>query len=424
MSAQPRSRGLAALVGSLFLVDLGAAMCNIALPLLLVQDYGFSVAVGLTLALQVVPSVLFGPIAGSMIDRFEPRRLAVVSAVGSGLLVAVIPFADALWQLQVLGVAVGIANMIEGPVRLVLRSSVIEEGDELRGNGLIVTAERVPSVLGPLLVALVFALGEVRVVFFVGALLGLLAGALMYFVPGPGAQPDAQPGADPDARAGANPDAAPESDPERPTGWRALAREAYVDNTRSLLRTIGKDRFMRGLTLTAFTYVCAVSVGRFALIQLGAVEFHAVPGFYGYLAGAMALGGVVGGLVAGRLTRFRNGSLYIAGNILEAVAWIAVATTGSTVLALLMMCAAGVLESIATTVFFAEAQTRVPEEVAGYYYAALIPLTEAFGFAGAGLGAAVAAWSGSAAAVCAAALIAVPVLLTARWYLAPARAAL
>ncbi|MER7766843.1 MFS transporter [Kitasatospora sp. NPDC096140] len=414
MSAQPRSRGLAALVGSLFLVDLGAAMCTIALPLLLVQDYGFSVAVGLTLALQVVPSVLFGPIAGSMIDRFEPRRLAVVSAVGSAVLVAVIPFADALWQLQVLGVAVGIATMIEGPVRLVLRSSVIEEGDELRGNGLIVTAERVPSVLGPLLVALAFALGEVRVVFLAAALLGLLAGALMYAVPGPAAQPDAA----------ADRDAAAEGDPARPTGWRALAREAYVDNTRSLLRTIGKDRFMRGLTLTAFTYVCAVSVGRFALIQLGAVEFHDVPGFYGYLAGAMALGGVVGGLLAGRLTRFRNGSLYVAGNVLEAVAWIAVAATGSTVLALLMMCAAGVLESIATTVFFAEAQTRVPEEVAGYYYAALIPLTEAFGFAGAGLGATVAAWSGSAAAVCAAALIAVPVLLTARWYRIPAGAAL
>ncbi|MEV6534915.1 hypothetical protein AB0M86_35915 [Streptomyces sp. NPDC051639] len=50
---------------SIFTVDLGTSMTAVALPLLLIRDYGTTLAAGLTLAIRLVPSIAAGPWAGS-----------------------------------------------------------------------------------------------------------------------------------------------------------------------------------------------------------------------------------------------------------------------------------------------------------------------------------------------------------------------
>lgn len=404
--------GMAALLSSLFLVDLGSAMTGVALPLLLTRRYGFSLIVGLTLAIRVVPSILIGPVVGSLIGRLDPRRLAVTSALGAAALVGVIPVTDALWQVQLLGLALGVTGMFAGPARLVLRPRVIKEGDELRGNGFLVAAERTPALVGPAVVAVLVAAHDVQLAFYCEAVANALAAVLILRVPRAPA-PKERP-AEPTTPASA---AARRRTPRRRTVRQV--RTAYTVNTRTLVRATTEDPYLLGLTVTAFTYVAAVAVGRFVLLRLGEDKFHDIPGCYGYLVGAMAVGGIVGGLFAGRLGRFSSGRIYILGNVLEGAVWIAVVYVPPTA-AVALMCVAGVLESTATAVFLAEVQVRIRPDAMGYYYAALIPFTDTCGFAGTSVGAVVANWSTAAGALCTAGLMAVPILLTARWYFTPA----
>jgi len=398
--------GMFALLSSLFLVDLASAMTGVALPLLLTAKYGFGLTVGLTLAIRVVPSILAGPVVGSLIGRTDPRRLAVTSALGAACLVGLTPLTDAIWQVQLLGLLMGVTGMFAGPARLVLRPRVIREGEELRGNGFLVAAERTPALIGPALVAPLVALSDVHLAFYCAAVANAVAAVLVLRVPRTPAPQETPDEAE-------EPRQLPRSPLRRPL-------TSYAFTTRRLARATAGDRFLLGLTITAFTYVAAVGVGRFVLIRLSEDRFHGLSGFYGYLVAAMALGGVVGGILAGRLGRFGGGLVYIAGNVLEAMVWIVAASWATPTGALALMCLAGVLESAATAVFFAEVQVRMRPDVMGYYYAALIPFTDACGFVGASLGGVVVGRSLTAGVLCTSFLMAVPVLLTARWYFTPA----
>ncbi|PWI04516.1 hypothetical protein DIZ27_44890 [Streptomyces sp. NWU339] len=50
---------------------------------------------------------------------------------------------------------------------------------------------------------------------------------------------------------------------------RKALRTAYVTSTRALLRVISADAFIRGATLTSFSYLLAVTLGRMKLVVMG-----------------------------------------------------------------------------------------------------------------------------------------------------------
>ncbi|MET7338502.1 MFS transporter [Nonomuraea sp. NPDC005650] len=392
MKRKAMKRGYGALLWSLFLVDLGGAMVNIALPLLLAQEYGVTFAVGLTFAAGILPRIVASPFVGSLLVRFDPRPIAVISALLTAPLVALLPLTHSLWQFQVLNLTIGIVGALAGPSRLALRPLTIEEGEELRGNGLLVAAERVPVVLGPALVGGVAAAGlDLRWTFWFPVVLAVIAALLIFRIPS----------------------SAQEREPsEAGKGFVRLIAE----HTRLLLDLAVKDSFIRGLTLTGFTYVAAVSVGRLVLLGLSQERFTDAPGVYGWLLGAMSLGAIVGGALSGRLSRFHCGTLYLVGNVAEAIAWLGLIVVHDKIVSIVILFLAGVLEAIATVVFFAEVQRRVDAKLVGYYYAALMPVIDAFGMLGFVLGGALAPLGTTFSTLFVAALMGLPVLLTARWY--------
>jgi MFS family permease len=399
-------RGFVPLLASLFLVDLGSAMVAIAVPLLLVRDYGLSFAVGVTFALGVLPRVVATPFLGSLLVRHDPRRIAVGSALAAAPVTALIPLAHALWEFQVLNLVVSMLGAIAAPSRLALRASTIAEGEELRGNSLFVAAGRVPSVLGPAMVGILQAAGlGLGPVFLVPSGCAAIAAVLVLWVP-------ARPAA-----------AEPEADADVVEG---SAKSRYlrhvVRNTRTLIDAASGDRFIAGLTLTSFFYTCAMGVERVLLLALVHDRFAGAPDTYGWLLGAMALGAVSGALLGGRLGRFGHGTLYVVGNLAEALVWVALIVVHHRPEALVLMLLAGVLEAVATVVFFAEVQRRVAPTLIGYYYAAILPLMDATFLLGYLAGGILAHAGVSAMAWASGALIALPILATVGWYRTPAPA--
>ncbi|GAA1974863.1 MFS transporter [Catenulispora subtropica] len=391
----PRRRGRLALLASLFLVDLGAAMVAIALPLLLVREYGVSFAVGLTFAIGVLPRIVAAPLLGNLLIRYDPRRIAIVGALGSAPLTALIPVTDRMWQFQLLNLAVNIFGAVAEPSRLALRAATIEAGEEFRGNGLFIAAERVPRVLGPGLVGILTGLGVGPDWSFSFPTAFAVAAALLVLRVPAAKRPD-------------------RADAER-RGFLATT----VGNLRLLVTTASGDRFVAALTLTAFPYVAASSIARIMLLTMAQTRFAGHPGLFGWLLGAISLGAVLGALLSGRVSRIDYGTLYIAGNLIEAAVWLGLTTVHNPYVALVAVFLTGILEAAPTVVFFAEVQRRLRPELLGYFYAAVMPLIDAALTGGYLLGGALIHHGVTLSGWCVAVLIAVPVLATVRWYRVP-----
>ncbi|MDX6720985.1 MAG: hypothetical protein QOJ63_3239, partial [Solirubrobacteraceae bacterium] len=181
-----------------------------------------------------------------------------------------------------------------------------------------------------------------------------------------------------------------------------------------LVRLVRSDVVLLVFTVTAMTYVIATGAATFffAAVAADLTGGHG-EGTFGFLVAAMAVGGVVGAAVAGRM-RADVRKVYIVGNVLEACCWplIQLAPVSGAAYALVFM--AGFLESVATVMFYAEIQVRLAQRAVGRYFAALIPATRVSALCGLAIGSVVVPELGVATlGVIMAVLIGVPVIASA-----------
>jgi hypothetical protein len=290
-----------------------------------------------------------------------------------------------MWQIQVLALAIGVGYMFSFPATMALRPHVIPQGSELEGNGLIVAAERIPKLLGPALAGVIAAGLGLNSLFDVEAVTA--AGAALLLVGLPGVTRTVASGPTDTAPSG-----------KGRANWLATWLRSLVQGASNLTQMVRGDGRLASLTLTAFTYMIALGLGRTFLASYALEHFAGVPAMLGYLLAAMGLGGAVGAVVAARFREWNQGLVYLLGNILEGLCWVALCVAGNAVVALTLLFVAGVLESIASVVYFAEVQKRLPVELNGRYYATLVPLSDVFLVVGTTVGGAAAtlgvAWSG------------------------------
>ncbi|MGI8329143.1 MFS transporter [Actinomadura scrupuli] len=365
---------------SLFVLRFGSTMTAVGLPLMVVHRYGAGFDAGLTLALELLPNVLFGAVIGDVIDRTDPRRLAILGPLLSAPVVALIPATTELWQIQALGLLAGVGYLVGLPARMALRSQVIPPGAETAGNGLLVASQRLPMLLGPTAAAVLIPFGYTAL-FLTDAATAVLAAAILFALPPRPRPPHSRPPHSHPACTGP-----PRAPGARAARWavraRAAARSAlrrlFTESIPGLARMVAADRALAALTATAFTYMFGYGMTRLFLATYAISRFPHHAGFFGLLGAAMGAGAVLGSLTAARFARFSQGHLYVAVNLLESGCWLCLVLLHDPAAALAAVALAGVCESIGTVVFYAEAQTRLPANSEGRFFAMLIPLSDSF----------------------------------------------
>lgn len=396
----PRPRNVWWLTISMFFIRIGTTTTAVAMPLFVIQRYGLGLGAGLAMGLRLAPNIVFGPIVGSVVDRFEPRRVAILGSVGSGVVVGLFPLTGALWQVQVLSALGGVAYMVGYPARMALRPLAMAEGTTVKGNSMLITSERLATLLGPVTAGPIIALVGIAWLFRIEVLVALAAAIFIVLLPK----------ADMDRRS-----AGEESGGAAGRGLGRVVR-IVVDGLREMLVIVRRDSMMVALTVTAFTYVTALGINTTFLSKYSLDHFPHIPGAYGYLVAALGAGGVAGGLTAGRLHRLHQGRLYLLENVAEGAIWLVlIAAAWMVSIAIALVFLVGFFESAATVVYFAEVQKRIPQDHTGRYYATFVPLTDIFTMAGTTVGPILVGGIGlrqTAAVICG--LIAVPVLLFTR----------
>jgi MFS family permease len=395
---------------SMFFLRLGTATTAVALPLLVLERYGTGLGAGLSLGLRLVPNILFGPLIGNLVDRYDPRKIAVLSSIASGVVVGLFPQTTAIGEVMLLSVLAGVAYMFGYPARMALRARVLTDETRVKGNSMLVTSERLTSVIAPACAGPVIAFLGLTWLFRAEVVAAFIAAMLVLMLP--------------QKRRSADPAVPPVASGEAEKALRSVfSRIAalFTNGLMEMVRIVRTDGMMLALTSTAFTYVAAVGVGVTFLSDFSLTRLHGVPGAYGYVVAAMGAGGVSGALLATRLGKFPPGWVYLLGNAVEGVLWVVFAATHWLAFGLPVIFLAGACESAATVVYFTEAQKRIPEEYTGRYYATFIPLTDICTMLGTTAGPLLVAGCGIyGTAIIIFGLITIPVLLFARPLIRPA----
>jgi predicted MFS family arabinose efflux permease len=246
---------------------------------------------GVTTAARVLPIVVLGPLGGVLADRYDRRRLMIVSdVVRAGLMVALLTCVASGAPAAFAPIIAALATAASAPYPACTAASVarlVPDADLPGANAVRSIVGPICIVVGPVLGAIVLAVGSAQIAFGLNALTFVLSAVAVASIPaGAAFRPIARTAV--------------------PNMWRELSEGlgALVAHRRAL-RLIGADilaSFVYGV-LTVALLIVSTRVGLSA-------------GGYGVLLGAAGAGGVVGTALSGRLAARPRPTQVMAGAVL------------------------------------------------------------------------------------------------------------
>ena len=141
---------------------LGDHFYMIALPWLVLQLTGDSLAMGTVLALSAIPRALLMLVGGALTDRFSPRSLMLASNAVRFVLVSILTglvFANRveMWMLYTLAVLFGVADAFFYPAQSSMAPQLVKKDQLQVANSLIQGTMMLTMLAGPALAGLLIA---------------------------------------------------------------------------------------------------------------------------------------------------------------------------------------------------------------------------------------------------------------------------
>src|SRR5262249_21756442 len=133
----------------------GTWMQTIALSWLVLElSHNSGFAVGLTLALQFLPSLVLSPYGGVIADRFDKRKALFVTPIVMALTALplgaiVVTDVVQLWMVLILVLVFGTAQSVDNPTRLAFASEMVGEDELSNAVGLNSTMFQMARIIGP-----------------------------------------------------------------------------------------------------------------------------------------------------------------------------------------------------------------------------------------------------------------------------------
>jgi MFS family permease len=243
-------------------------------------------AVGVTMALQFGPQLVLVPVTGLVADRMDPRRLlmltqAAMGALGVALGILTVTGVLQLWMMFLFALGLGIASAFDAPVRQTFVGSLVPHSMLSNAVGLNATSFNVARLIGPAVAGLLTAAVGAGWVFLINAI--TFAATMVALVKLRTSEIAPR-------------KAAPKRRGQIRAGFRYLRR-------RSDLMVIFVMVFLMGTLGLNFPIFAST---------MASTVFHQGAGEFGLLSSALAVGSVVGALVAARRERPRIRNIVLA----------------------------------------------------------------------------------------------------------------
>ncbi|AHV98755.1 MFS transporter [Paenibacillus sabinae] len=143
----------------MFISRLGDSLFTFAIPWISYKLTQSGIVMGPMYAVSVLPIVLFGPVVGSMVDRWERKKLMIITDSSRALLVALIPllhFAGVLqlWHLYVISFILTILSLMFD-VSIVAIIPSLAPKQLTRANASCQLTNQIAELAGPLLAGVI-----------------------------------------------------------------------------------------------------------------------------------------------------------------------------------------------------------------------------------------------------------------------------
>ncbi len=273
------------------LSEVGDWLLLIALPLFVLELTGSALVTATVFALELLPTVLVGPIAGVLVDRYERWKLMTIVATAQAISLTpllAVDSVDELWIVYAVVVAESVLGTIIEPARNAAATVLVPGQDRMAMNGLLGLTSSMARLVGGPLGGLVFGLTGLGGVIIADATTFIVAALLL--APWPTRHPQ-------DAKQNASqlsPDDATTTGAASMSVLRAwLEGLGVVAHTRMLRRVMAVVGCM-ALAQGAFVVL-------FVLFVLRDLAGDAAD--VGILRGVQAIGAIAGGALLGLLIR-------------------------------------------------------------------------------------------------------------------------
>lgn len=334
-----------------------------------------AVAVAITFVATTLPNLVFSPIAGTFIDRWDQKQVLVVSDILRASLVLLIPVAILidLWLAYPLVFVVTTVSIFFRPARVAILPRIVEERDLLAANSAMWVGETIADVVNYPVAGLfvVFLASSLPLAFWFDAATYLASALLLATIVVPpivhrvaAAGTAGAPGSE--AGRAMEP-AAAEAGAGTATGGRGSRMLSDLRAGWSFLR---QETVLLGNTIQGTAGQLSLGVITVAAVVL-ARQLTATPGdeyraTYAFMETAIGLGNLLGGFMLGLVsTRVRKGMLIIVAYAAYGVQLTILGAVGSIPVALGLLLGMG----IANMGFIVPSQTlfqeRTPPELMG-----------------------------------------------------------
>ena len=327
----------------------GDRLHQIALGVMVLGLTGSAMKTGLVFLAATLPNLLLGPIAGTLVDRWDQKRVMIVSDLVRAGLVLTLPFVAEtnVWLVYPLVFIVTTVSLFFRPAKTAILPRIVKREDLTPANGAIWTGETLADIAGyPLAGVFVAFLGtNLALAFWVDSLTYVISAVLLVGLVIPPAVREAGPRVT---------GAIASFIEEMREGWHFLRNEATLfQNTMvSVLAQLSI-----GATLSLMVVYAERSLSG---------EIISYPNSYAVIEAAIGLGNLAGGFVVGAIgARLRKGWLVVTGFAVMGLATIVLGLTSNELLAV----GAAVVIGIFNLVYVIPSQTlfaeRTPEGMMG-----------------------------------------------------------
>lgn len=337
------------LLASSWMGNLGDGISLAAGPLLVASETHDPLLVALAAVLQRLPWLLFGLLAGVVADRVDRRRVMIAmhltrAAIATAIAVLVLTGWIDITVVLVALFVLGSCEVLADTTAPTLMPMIVRRPDLGLANArLMAGVITVDQLAGPPIGAALFALG--RAVPFVAEAVSMVIAAVL---------------------------ASRLVLPAHAAARAARAARAVRHEVTEGLAWLWRHAAVRTLTITIVTFNVTFGAAWSVLVLYALERLHAGKVGFGLLTTAIAIGGLVGSTIYGRLTaRVRLGDIMRVGLIIETLTHLSLALTHSTVVALGVMFVFGIHAQVwgvtATTVRQRAVPTRLQGRVASVY---------------------------------------------------------
>ncbi len=159
---------------------LGTSMSRFAMLIWAYQQTGAATTLGLLGFFGYLPYILVVPLAGTLVDRWDRRKVLMLADIGSGLVSTLVLFLYStgglqIWQILLAEALTSIFEAFQGPAFTASVSVLVDRKDYMRSNGMMATANSATQIFAPVLAGMVLSFFDLKAVLYIDLITFLCA---------------------------------------------------------------------------------------------------------------------------------------------------------------------------------------------------------------------------------------------------------